>query len=142
MQVPSLEVLIVYGGVPLAAIILTVFVKKTSESDERLKRLRAQDLAVGYDLAVAGILISIVDNPFVRRLNASPETLVQEDVIKSEIILLILFPLICLIGLWAVTTFVRIFGWSDQGHMKKVAVVVPLMYGVLVLVLAINRAAS
>lgn len=120
--------------VPVAAALIGLVLKPLSRPD-RSRPVRLEDLAVGFELMLAGALglaVSLAD--LARAVQRSPDLSVVKAL--NERLLLGTFALLGMVLLLlAMAAFVRFFGWQrGRRTMRPVpGVIVPILTGVLFL---------
>jgi hypothetical protein len=132
-----------YGAVPFISALLIVFVKRESRNTP----LVLEDFAIGVELMVTAIvmhLVLVMDSA--RRLASlsrgaigpdQPTTNAQPlpnaeylDGLLNSILLLFSM----MVGLWAIASLVRYYGWDSEGKIRPfVGLVVPMGMGGLFL---------
>lgn len=109
-------------AIPIAAIILAVFVKIVSRND-KFHISRKEDYAVGMEIAIAAILILGTNS-----LNTSATLPAGASVVL----------LLSILGLWIVSTIVRKYGWKNKDDMNWWAgIIFPYLYGLAILFITI-----
>lgn len=128
-----------YFVVPLAAVVLSIFVKKVSQND-KYSTFSKEDFAVGLELALTALLLFIgysvsLAQRISGRVSGSdslPDNLDERFVLIPWIVLVFVF------GLWAMSTLVRKFGWRSRDEMNwACGVILPLIWGLLTLVFVV-----
>lgn len=122
--------------VPLAAVILSYFVKLASKND-RYSTFRKEDLAVGLEMSLTAVIAFVVycfsiANQIYGNNDLSVENIgFLKDKLVSGLALIVIFS----IGLWGISTFVRKRGWKGKDELKwLVGIIIPFIYGVITLI--------
>ncbi|EJC6746747.1 hypothetical protein QTG64_004289 [Vibrio vulnificus] len=122
-------------GVPLITAVLSVFIKCVTRNDNHTS-FRKEDLAVGLDLSVTGVLIYITGS--VQLARSVPVSDRTPDIVE-KITIMPWILLAMMVGMWGVSTIVRKFGWaSDQELTIICGMIVPNVFGLAILLLAVN----
>ncbi|EME0096352.1 hypothetical protein VXI05_004452 [Vibrio parahaemolyticus] len=122
-------------GVPLLTAILSVFVRCVTRNDNHTA-FQKEDLAVGFDLSVTGILVYITGSAqLMRNIPVSDRS--PEIVDKITTIPWILLAMV--VSVWAMSTIVRKFGWKEDQKLTNICgIAIPNLFGLFILLLAVN----
>jgi len=122
-------------AVPLIAIILSVFLRFVTRSDFHAP-FRKEDLAVGFDLAITALLLLVTSSAaLAKELLRDPTNQVYFNKSISIPWLILSYVL----GIWAVSTLVRKYGWEGDGRLKPFwGICAPGVFGLILLLITVN----
>jgi uncharacterized membrane protein YgcG len=138
--------------VPLAAVVLSVFVKAVSR-DDRQPMFKREDLSVGFELALASLLAFTTQSVSIaQRISAiqgaDDAAKAAKQALEAKFTPVPWLLLVWVIGLWALSTLVRKLGWKSssagtQGNPNMeptwfIGIVLPLIFGLVCLVIVVN----
>ncbi|PAC33346.1 hypothetical protein [Flectobacillus sp. BAB-3569] len=126
-------------AIPLISVFLTIAVKVVSRKDTFMEATK-DDFAIGFDLTVTALilLVSYASKIAVDiHLNISPQIEVHKKKLEFVPWLLFFFTL----GLWALSTLVRKYGWVQNQNRELTmvcGVIVPDIIGLAALLFIVN----
>ncbi|MFJ8452757.1 hypothetical protein [Bacillus paramycoides] len=110
---------------PLLTTSFIVFVKRVSKNDTNLKKYRVEDWALGIDVSVSSILIYAVESAKQYRISYKNPN-IQYEMNNWTIVFLV-------VGLWIISHIIRTHGWKDNGELNRLGIIIPNIYGLIVL---------
>jgi len=123
--------------VPLMTVAFTVFLKVVSRND-KFKRFKKDDLAVGLEVAVTALILFITESANLAQQLSTQTSQVQSKIIEK----LTIAPWIILafvLGIWGVSSMVRWIGWKGDDDLNiGWGIVVPDLFGLLLLFFVVN----
>ncbi|WP_374988648.1 hypothetical protein Q5794_02335 [Priestia megaterium] len=111
--------------IPLLTTFFVVFVKRVSKNDTHLQRYNKEDWAIGIDLSVSSVLIYAVESAKQYRMSVEKPH-IEYEMNNWTIVLLI-------VGLWIISHIIRSYGWDNQGKLNWIGIIIPNIYGLIVL---------
>jgi multisubunit Na+/H+ antiporter MnhC subunit len=122
-------------GVPVLAVLLSVYAKCVSRNDQQ-KSISPEDFAVGLDLAIAALLIFIVSCGVEAERVARQVTTAESAGCSSDAPWIV-FAMV--LAIWALSTWIRKWGWHANGQLRTgCGVVGPIVVGVAMLLFAVT----
>lgn len=129
-------------GIPLLSVLLTMAIKIVSRKDNYMSPQR-EDFAVGFDLLVTSLILITVFASRAAYLIANEQTSNKIE-LTNKLNLLPWVILLFVIGLWSLSTIVRIKGWEINPNNpnpilhKFWGVILPTSIGVIVLLFTVK----
>jgi hypothetical protein len=126
-------------AIPLISVFLTIAIKVVSRKDTFMEATK-DDFAIGFDLAVTALILLVsYASKIAVDVHANTSTNIEAYKKKLEFVPWLLF--FFTLGLWALSTLVRRFGW-EQGANKTLktswGVVIPDIIGMSALLFIVN----
>ena len=126
---------LLYFGVPLITVCLSVFIKYVSRNDKH-SGFKKEDTAVGLDLAVTALLIFITESTQLARslpVNNPPQNIINK--LSSVPWILMAY----LVGIWGVSTLIRKRGWEEDNKLEMIyGIIIPNFFGIVTLLFVVN----
>jgi len=128
-----------YFVIPLVAVVLSVFLKMVSRND-RYVFFKKEDLAIGLELSLASLIIYLTYCTTIASNIAKNSNPQVSDTMKGKLMEAPWIILAMVVGMWGVSTIIRKVGWKSENEMSWFwGVILPFVYGVICLYIAVNR---
>lgn len=123
---------------PLGTVLLGIFVKTASRND-RFVGFKKEDLAVGFEIALASIIAFAtysvsISTQILRSPSSASRANLEEKIVSMPWLILA-----WLIGLWGISTLVRKLGWKSADELEWVfGIIIPFIYGIISMIFVFN----
>jgi hypothetical protein len=139
-----------YFILPLMTVLLNIFLKVVSRND-RNRIFKKEDIAVGLEISTSSLIIFLtycgtIATGITPNLPTELSDSIKEKLISAPWIILSL-----ILGLWGISTIVRLFGWKYRDTNNEdsnysinpelnwpIGIIVPFIYGILSLYFVLN----
>lgn len=123
--------------VPLITVAFTVFLKVVSRND-KFKRFKKEDLAVGLEVAVTALILFITESAsLAQQLSTQSSQVLPKTIEKLTTAPWIILAFV--LGIWGVSSTVRWIGWKGDDDLNTGwGIVFPDLFGLLLLFFVVN----